>query len=1041
MSKKAQEKNPTPEKDRIQLNPFPGLRPFGLEESHLFFGREGQSEEVLRHLSENRFVAVIGASGSGKSSLMYCGLVPILHGGFITDAGSRWKIIITRPGNNPIGNMAISIAGAGKGSSEEKDDKEINIMSAILNRSSMGLTEALRQHVYDGKSNILLMVDQFEELFRFKKSRQDTVSFNESEAYVKLLVEAVRQSEVPVYMVLTMRSDFIGECSQFQELTSLINESNYLIPQMTRDDFKDAVTGPVAVGGATIDPNLVTQLLNDVGDNPDQLPILQHALMRTWEYWQQQKDLERPLSISDYEAVGRMEKALSEHANEAFEELSPKEKMICESMFKTLTEKGGDNIGIRQPTRLEVISEIAIAEPEEVAAVVEIFRKPGRSFLIPAHPLQLTSNSVVDISHESIMRIWDRLKIWVEEEAQAVQMYSRVSEASALFQEGKTGLWRPPDLQLALNWRKKQQPTLTWAERYNPAFERAIVFLETSEKDFIAEEQNKIRLQKRQLRRTRAFAMVLGTAAIISIGIMLYAFVLRDEAVKAQQEAVHQKSLADSSAVVAQFQSEIAVAQSDTAMMMRDSSDASALVALENAEEATRQTIIAQIQSEIAQDSAEAATEQRNIAIQQQQEALRQQGLAEVASDEAYRRQVLSVSQSMAVKSLQVDNDTTLKALLAYQAYLFNENNDGLVHHTDVYSGLYDALKFLKGPSYNVYTGHTDAVRSLVFAPDNKTFYSAGSDGRILQWDIEDKDHSIVIKNPLVNRVVDVSDDGKWLACGTDGSGVQLFRTGSSGAEPRILRTFDNHIRTLDFLPDNKRMFSAGTGGVITLWNLDNGRSDVFATIESPVDVLVVSRDGKYLAAGTREGQIIIYEVDNSESSFILHEDAGNSVLALDFGEDDRILASGDMQGNVIVWDFMSKSMLNNLRGHRARITQLRFSPDGSLLATSSNDGSVRMWETADLNTQPIVLSANQGFVFAVAFSPDGEHILTGSTDEDRLVMSPTNTETMVTDICNSIDRNFSEEEWNTYIGTDIPYEQTCKAKPAIIGVKRSGGN
>ena len=147
------------------------------------------------------------------------------------------------------------------------------------------------------------------------------------------------------------------------------------------------------------------------------------------------------------------------------------------------------------------------------------------------------------------------------------------------------------------------------------------------------------------------------------------------------------------------------------------------------------------------------------------------------------------------------------------------------------------------------------------------------------------------------------------------------------------------------------------------------------------------------------------------------------------------------MQGNVIVWDFMSKSMLNNLRGHRARITQLRFSPDGSLLATSSNDGSVRMWETADLNTQPIVLSANAGFIFCIAFSPDGERILSGSRDEDRLVLSPTRTETMVEGICNTIDRNFSEDEWNTYIGTDIPYEQTCKAKPAIIGVKRPGDN
>ena len=146
MSKETQSKNP--------MNPFPGLRPFGLEESHLFFGREGQSEEVLRHLSENRFVAVIGASGSGKSSLMYCGLVPILHGGFITDAGSRWQIITTRPGNNPIENMALSISRAGKKSAARKGDKDISITSAMLRRSSKGLTEALRQHVNSSDSPI-----------------------------------------------------------------------------------------------------------------------------------------------------------------------------------------------------------------------------------------------------------------------------------------------------------------------------------------------------------------------------------------------------------------------------------------------------------------------------------------------------------------------------------------------------------------------------------------------------------------------------------------------------------------------------------------------------------------------------------------------------------------------------------------------------------------------------------------------------------------------------------------------------------------------
>ncbi len=1036
MGKKTQVKTPVNQDSGQPDNPFPGLRPFGIEESHLFFGREGQSEEVLQHLSENRFVAVIGASGSGKSSLMYCGLVPILHGGFVTAAGSDWQVITTRPGNDPVGNLAVSIAQAVSGQDEEASGKDVQITGAILRRSSMGLTEALRQQIGRKDSNILLMVDQFEELFRYKKSRRDALSFNESEAFVKLLVEAVRQDELPVYIILTMRSDFIGECSQFQELTSLINDSNYLIPQMTRDDFKDAVTGPVAVGGASIDPNLVQQLLNDVGDNPDQLPILQHALMRTWDYWQQQKDLERPISISDYEAVGTMGKALSEHANEAFEELTPGEKAICESMFKTLTEKGGDNIGMRQPTRLEIISEIARVGKEEAAKVVEVFRKPGRSFLTPAHPVTLEGETVIDISHESLMRIWDRLKIWVEEEAQAVQMYSRLSEASALYQVGKTGLWRPPDLQLALNWRKKQQPSLTWAERYNPAFERAMVFLETSEKEFIAEEQNKIRLQRRQLKRTRTFAMVLGTAAIISIAIMLYAFVLRERAVKAQQEAIYQKSVADSNANVAMIQQVRAEAEADTAQMQKEIADSTALVAVANEQRAEENAAEATRQSELARKNEADAIEQRELADSNRLVAQENAELAQKNADEAYRRQVLSVAQSMAVKSLQVDNDTSLKTLLAYQAYLFNEKYEGESHHADIYSGLYDALKFLKGNDYNVFTGHDDAVNSLVFAPDQNIFYSAGSDGRVLKWNLEDKQPEVIVENRLVNRVIDISDDGKWLACGTDGAGVQVFRTGSPG-EPRILNGGENRIRSLDFLPGSQRMFSGGLAGTITLWDLESGRSENFASTGSPVEVLVVSRDGSRIAAGTRDGRIIVWETDDPEQSFVLYEEAGSPILALDFNKEGTLLASGDKPGNVMIWDLGSRTMLNNLRGHTARITQLKFSPDGSLLATSSYDGSVRMWETADLNNQPIVLEANSGYVFSVAFSPDSKSIITGSLDEDRLVLSPTRSQYMTGEICGLLDRNLTQEEWNTYVGTDIPYEETCGEAPAI-GVRKS---
>ncbi len=1021
------------------FNPFPGLRPFTIEESHLFFGREGQSEEVLNHLSENRFVAVIGASGSGKSSLMYCGLVPILYGGFIAEAGSEWKIITTRPGDHPIENLADAVSKAERSSAEKEYEVNRKITLAVLKRSSMGLVEAINQLRIGQSENLLLMVDQFEELFRFKKSRRDELSFNESEAFVKLLVEAVRQDEIPIYIILTMRSDFIGDCSQFQELTDLINQSNYLVPQMTRDDFRDAITGPVAVGGAQIDPNLVQQLLNDVGDNPDQLPILQHALMRTWDYWTQQGDLSRPISLSDYNAVGRMEKALSEHANEAFDELSPKEKQICESMFKTLTEKGGDIIGTRQPTRLEVISEIARAESEELKRVIDVFRASGRSFLTPAQPLELKNVTIIDVSHESLMRIWDRLKIWVDEEAQGVQMYNRLAEASALFQLGKTGLWRPPDLQLALNWRKKQQPTLTWAERYNPAFERAMVFLETSEKEFIAEEENKIRLQKRQLRRTRVFAMVLGTAAIISIGLMLWSFVLRGQAVSARNEAEVQRSKADSSADVATEQRLLAEESAEIAEIQRQKADSNATIAVEqqhlaelSATEATRQSII-------AQKNADTANAQRSLAEQRRLAEEEQRKLAEEASADAYRRRLLSIAQSMSVKSLQVDNDTNLKALLAYQAYMFNMNNGGNEHNADIYTGLHGSMKFLNGETYYVYQGHEDAVRSIVFAPGTKDFYSAGSDGRVLKWKMDDpaKQYSVVINNDMVNRILDVSNDGQWLACGTDGLGIQLFNISSNPGKPKYFEGHENKIRTLDFLPDNRRMVSAGVDNEILLWDLNSQNKEVFATLNSQVNVLVVSADGSLLAGGTRDGKILIWNMTNPEDNYVLYEETGNQVLALSFNQDASVLVSGDMKGNVKVWDLATRSMTNNLRGHTARITDVKYSPDYEILASASNDGTIRLWETADFNNQPIVLTDNSGFVFAAAFSPDGKYLISGSMDENRLVLSPTKTSIMADEICDKVERNFTQVEWNTYIGSDIDYEETC-GKKVNIAVKKN---
>src|SRR6478752_71203 len=301
------------------INPFPGLRPFKIEESHLFFGREGQSDEVLLKLSKSRFVGVIGPSGSGKSSFIYCGVMPILYGGFLTDASPDWEVVVTRPGAGPIDNLAESLL---KNNPEyqnaDVEEKKIKrtIFSTLLKSSSLGLVEAIEQGRRKKDVNYLVLVDQFEELFRFKDG-QDANSVNETLAFVNLLIEAVNYPDAPIYVAITMRSDFIGDCAQFPDLTRKINDSHYLIPQLTRDQKRRAIDGPVAVGGAKIAPRLIQQLLNDLGDNPDQLPILQHALMRTWSYWASYRDYdEENVDLKHYEAIGTMSEALSQHANE-----------------------------------------------------------------------------------------------------------------------------------------------------------------------------------------------------------------------------------------------------------------------------------------------------------------------------------------------------------------------------------------------------------------------------------------------------------------------------------------------------------------------------------------------------------------------------------------------------------------------------------------------------------------------------------------------------------------------------------------------------
>jgi hypothetical protein len=462
-------------------NPYPGLRAFEPDEAELFFGRERETDELRRRLRATRFLAVVGSSGSGKSSLVRCGLIPSLHGGFMAGTGSGWRVAITRPGTDPIGALADAldrpeVLGGDTASAQTRR----TVLEVMLRDSSLGLAEAVRQAQLPAGDNLLVVVDQFEELFRFRRSRAARAGGDDAAAYVRLLIEASRQQHLPIFVVITMRSEFIGECLTFDRLPETINAGQYLIPRMSRDALRAAIAGPAAVRGAALAPRLLARLLNEVGDDPDGLPVLQHALMRTWQAWARDHTGEEPLDIRHYEAIGTMREALSRHADEAFLELgTARERRIAERLFKTLTETTEDGHGVRRPTAAQRLTEVCGASISELEGVIDRFRTPGRAFLQPPAGVPLQPLSVIDLSHESLMRLWTRLAVWVREEGRAVDIYRRLSRSAAQHAAGEASLWRPPELALGLRWLRETAPTAAWAGDAG-TFEGAIAFLRRS---------------------------------------------------------------------------------------------------------------------------------------------------------------------------------------------------------------------------------------------------------------------------------------------------------------------------------------------------------------------------------------------------------------------------------------------------------------------------------------------------------------------------------------------------------------------------------
>lgn len=1047
----------------IAANPFPGLRPFKIEESHLFFGREGQSDEVLLKLSKHRFVSVIGPSGSGKSSFIYCGVLPILYGGFLTDASPNWEVVVTRPGAGPIDNLAESLLSHNPeytGADPEEKKIKRTIISTLLRSSSLGLVEAIEQSRRSADVNYLVLVDQFEELFRFKES-SDTNSVNETLAFVNLLIEAANYPDTPIYVAITMRSDFIGDCAQFPDLTRKINDSHYLIPQLTRDQKRRAIEGPVAVGGAKITPRLVQQLLNDLGDNPDQLPILQHALMRTWTFWSQFRDYdEEPVDLKHYEAIGTMREALSLHANEAYDELDEKQQHYAEILFKAITEKRGENFGIRRPTRLGDIASIAECSVEELADIIEKFREPGRSLLTPGYGIPLDERSMIDISHESLMRIWVRLKNWVDDEAEAVQMYLRLAEAASMYQVGKAGLWRPPDLQLALNWQIKHKPTLVWGQRYHPAFERTMVFLEYSKKEWETEQRIKELEQKRKLQRARIVALVLGSAAIIAIGFLVYAIIQKTEADRQRELAEELRIVAEKNADLAEQRKDEAEKAAEDARLAEADALRQKAIADSTAEVALQQKALAEQNEERANRESDRANQNADSARAAALEAEIQRRQAEIAREQAQTARYLAQGKAMALKSQEL-NDRVEASLVAQQGYKFHTEHGGYEYENDIYNGLYYALKKNDDPLTRSLQGHrTDAAaRALITVPGRDVIYSGGTDGAIIRWRHNgvgwDPEVLVPARTDYHVYELEISPDGRTMvAAGMNGTHnisnnyLEIYDLQNIGPAKK-LSGFTGAIEDVRFAPDGSGIYVRDNSGTsIKFSDLNTVREVVKPSAK--INDIDISSDGTLLAGAGDNGTLFVWDLRNNFAERKLErQNPGEGLTAVRFrpGSKQLVIAvrNSALFGilRIIPESYfetgnISQNQIRSLPGHTSLINEIRFNHAGTFMASASNDKTVRLWNMDKLNDQPMILSDHGDWVWSVTFTPDDEQLMIGLQKATRGVQDvdhsihvwPTSFAKMADRLCNYVDRNFTEAEWELYVGTDLNYELTCPSYP-----------
>ncbi len=470
-------------------HPFPGLRPFDYGDAPYFFGRNEHVSSLYGLLEMSHLIAVIGSSGSGKSSLVRAGLLPLLQQESEDEAGRKWRVAVMTPGDHPVANLAEALSRHTHASADEAARAtRFEKINAELRRSRLGLSRALKESPELEGGTLLLVVDQFEEIFRFGASDEGegalTRSLLRDEAtfFVQLLLEGARTRAENIFVLLTMRSDFIGDCARFDELPEAVSAGQFLTPGLKRAERVQAIRGPIEKAGATIEPELVQLLVSDLGVELDQLPVLQHCLSRIWEKAGEglAPGAQRHLTRAHYDAVDRLSGALSQHANQISAEL-PGLDLAVEQVFRALSERDKEGRATRRALPLEQLEDEAGVSRADLLKVINRFRADDCSFILPSPERvpELAASTRIDVVHEALLRRWTKISSeaesvgggkegWLAAEDEDGRIFRALRDLTT---SAKGGDILPAEqVDARVKWWHARPRTVAWCKRYGGGY-------------------------------------------------------------------------------------------------------------------------------------------------------------------------------------------------------------------------------------------------------------------------------------------------------------------------------------------------------------------------------------------------------------------------------------------------------------------------------------------------------------------------------------------------------------------------------------------